>query len=815
MPAPALRLSGSATQVLELLEDQLHNSYGFLLSILPRSLFETRNNDIVIKQQYLSDHGFEKSPVYGSLSAASGALQLCAESTLEEKVPGHSATKPGARELTPSDFDDCIVAFSQVPPLAWISSSPGWLGTPQWKKRTSALIQYYLLIWAFEEGYPGYVASPHPDHLRDALNQLQRTRYCMQAMVRREEDDFFDIHIARLEDANIRVVQSTLTVHSQTHLPKHVASTQGDSGHDFASVSTAGSSSRDVSMLSSTEVIAGRTTPATDVFEDRPQYLPKNISMRSTSPEHPVQRTASEPLPITTQSVYRQGAYIRSRSSLGFGSPSMVLVIPGLNRTLQARATGVWSYAEVPRLNSLQPQKRKFSDIDPQPVPNIDRSGSSTPAATLQAADEQNADVLVDAQVPVMDQHLTQLQTRVGHDLLSLLPELRTTIFKRLHPRQERPGYLSLRMLFGMANKAAPTHLQNCNVWIVFKIHEKDARTAPRMLLDATSSDDHSLIEENLNFKNTLLWLDLEHVFSIVTEEGLKREHQLKAMVKYYLMLAAEAKLRGFEKHLMPVNDTFVEMMRTVCKRVQNNDLAPKQRKRRRVGAGPNDDAAAPEMHSLTPVPTLPERRSGRAVKRSPNATDAVPERRPGSSGSNTSKPRSSRSSTPAPKIALGAIIQKGAPSHIKNQFLDTSAEPCNSDGESGDEIPAGIPGHTQDILRKRAQAKSMVQGHQHWIKEHRLKKANNSRAAKKLEWLVSHGKAKAEESKSRISFQKKLASQWQGRIEDRQKAVSGFRRKEIEYDELVKGIDRNIARLWDAQQEQAERQGQQGLNGM
>ena len=825
MPALAMHFPVSAPRLLELLEERLHQDYGFLLSILPRSLFETRNGSIFIKQHHLPHDGFGGNPSYGSLLGESGALHLGATSPLEGKESSRITLKPNARDL-----DDRLVAFTRVPPLSWcftLPPSPHRLGTSEWGKRTLALIQYYLLVWAFEEGYSGVVPGPHPDHLRDALDQLKRTRYYKQAVVRREDAEFFDVHISQLEDEKSHVVQCVSQADQvpHYHADRSLPATRFDDQHatllsgenHIASVSTIDEILREMSYPISTEAGSDRATPTMDATEGRREDSQDALSKRSTSPKSLWHRTMLSNAPPSSDQLTQNQAADPDTSADSFETTTTPSTVPPRAVHKEELADEVTEQSGPAEMDDITGAARyALSEVTtgnkpvPQRIAGLDGSCSITSAASTPelAAIDQSTASPCGLQDPAVDEHLTQLRAKVGYDLLSLLPDLGTTTFRRLHPSHERPGYLSIRMLFGRAKQSAPVHLRGRNIWIVCKIHEKDARTAPRMLLDALSSDDNDLVEENLAFKATLPWLDLDAVFNIVTDQGLKREHQLKAIVKYYFILAANAKLHGFDQHLMPANDTFVEQMRTVCRRLQNSDSTPKPRKRRRMATeNPTGISTPSNIDEESPdVPTLAGRRSGRSLKRSLSAHDTTTDHHG----------RISRPSTP--KVALGPLVWTNAPSHVKNHFLDVKADPFDSDGDSGDEIPAGVPAHYHDILLKRVEARRMVQVHSFWVREHREKKNDHSKAARKLEWLVSHGKETHEATKDRIFTEKQLASRWQDRIEGRQAAMAGFRKKEKELDVVVQSIDRSVVRLWDAEQKQKderETQNQQAMNGL
>jgi len=794
---------------------------------MPRSVFETRNGNIVLKQQYRPHDDIETTPVFGSLAGESGTLQLCATSTHVEIEPGQFLWKVSDSKAALSALDDRFVAFSQVPPLTWLFD----LGPPEprrveitewtsdWAKWVAALMQYYLLVWAFEERHSGYVPGPNPDHLQTLFYVIKGGSHYEQTRFRREHAKFYDQYISEIGDKKQRDVQHARQADAVRHHHRFTTSTEAqhatasDGADDVASISTIEEILREMSQPSCIEAASSRATPPIDTTGDQRENSRNTFSARS-----PIRTHLSEPLPETEQSTKSQqpdpGSSAGS-SGIEDGPSTMLahdwhtqeFVSASIPPTAPTRADDTM---EATRCDS--PQIFRAKESSPQSIPSLDGSGCSTPAADAlaEAVFEPNSDVRSGVHAPAVDEHLAHLQTKVGHDLLSLLPDLRTTMFKRLHPSQDRPGYLSIRMLFGKGNQSAPAQLRGGNVWIVCKVHEKDARTAPRMLLDALSSDDKDLIEENIAFKSMLPCLDLEPVFNIITEEGLKREHQIKAVVKYYFVLAANAKLHDFKQHLMPANDTFVDQMRTVCRRIQNNEAAPKPRKRRRLAlehtAGVSFTSNSDNESPI--VPKLPGRRSGRSLNRPLSATDTITEH----------QSRVTRHSTP--RVALGPIIQKDAPSHIKNHFLDADAEPCDSDGDSGDEIPAGVPDYCHDWLLRRAESKRMVQVHNFWIKEHRDKKNDCTKAARKLEWLVSHGKETLGATQHRIKTEKRLASKWQGRIEVRQEAIWGFRNKEREYDVLVKGIDKSFVRLWDAEQKQKEeherkKQSQQALDGL
>ncbi|KAF2677853.1 hypothetical protein K458DRAFT_436253 [Lentithecium fluviatile CBS 122367] len=860
---------------LEFVEDMLHHDYGFLLTILPRRVFVTCNGRIILNPKYYPKDNRDQSPVYGFLFGKDRVLQL-ENSAHPEKRPGKLTPKHQENETILSSPDEQAAAFNQVPPLSWIESSPDWYGSGAWRRQTFALIFYFRLVWAFDEDY-NITEVPFPvlSYVKDAFDLLKRTRYYEQAMVRRDDAEFLDVHVSCLQDLQKRMLGCALqTDQSRQVEDGPVVRPNGvERGGSHASLSTTeelasrnttdGSFSDDASRSSSpegsfgappasslivrlqirkirdtpfshddinglgltledgvseaelsAEVASRRAMPAREATSELQGDSQCTISADSAISTHASPRATPDRSPRADQEVLNQqpdpaSSSVGSATNAGI-SQAVALTAPSrateYEETVQeiARAsilsrTVSQTYATMgPKLS--KPPRTEHNDKGVRLSQDYDSSASTARIDDALAETLAGAHLDTDPGAPGQqqkpdsrgagpDRHLAHLQKKVGSDLLSLLPDLSTVTFKGLHPSQERPGYLSIRMLFGTGKQSAPPRLRGHKVWIVYKIH--DARTAPRVLFDALSSDDNTLLEENLAFKTTLSELDLEPVFNLVTEPGLKREHQLKAVIKYYYILAANAALYGFHEHLMPANDTFVEQMRTVCTRIQNHDGLPQPRKRRRVA--PEYEIAMPSMSEPDdesfPIHTQPGRRSSRNLKRTLSGATAAD---------------MADHESPYPpfryksKLALGAIILKDSPSHMKNEFLDPNIEARDSDGDSGDEIPDRVPGHMHDILLQRAKAKKMISLNNTWVRDLRDMKKAHEKVARKLESQVQRGQAEPQEAQPKIELEKRSASNRQHLIEQRQKILSGFKKKEKELDAQVKLMDKGSVRMWE-----------------
>lgn len=90
------------------------------------------------------------------------------------------------------------------------------------------------------------------------------------------------------------------------------------------------------------------------------------------------------------------------------------------------------------------------------------------------------------------------------------------------------------------------------------------------------------------------------------------------------------------------------------------------------------------------------------------------------------------------PRLALRTkdtkTVEVGTPPEQINQFLDPDAEYLSSDGDSGDEIPARLPGPVADCLRRYADAVEAVQKVSGMVTELRADKKKAVLAIKKPE---------------------------------------------------------------------------------
>jgi hypothetical protein len=880
MPAPAMPISRSAQRQLELLEEDLHGDYGLLLSILPRSLFESRSGNVVLSQDVNSQDGTKESFVYSVLTDEGCIPQLSTKSTQED-------SGASCRDLILGTVDDRLAAINQVPPLSWVEACPGWFGSSEWRKHTSSLIEYYMLVWAAEEKRLDYVPGLQLDHIRGTFDLLKGTRHYEQSMVRCENAEYLDIHISYIEDEQDRILrrlsQASHTTHKQPQHPDELSGWSRIEGTRSSPVMTRDVESLDRKGISlsyyatsrdSNEVSIQAPNP-TSITEGKRQVKQERRAGRSVTVgnrNHSYDTSTAEGClrdADVLDSNFRESASKAGRSAElttqttpmieatgepWVSSPTPTSLLPSTTLAVPALAT------ECAPQNQKLPPASKLTDLN-EPInrlPNViscmaaepgivsqnsnltDSSPSmatrqnltegTTPrelpqavennqhylkpisslkaAKSVEYANDVPSEILreespeyVDGdhsqrhaqRLEIVDQHLAQLQKVVGYDLLSVLPNLRTTTFARLHSKQEPRGYLPIRMLFGTINQSAPVHLRSHKVWAVFKFH--DDHTTPRISFDALDSDDKDILVENLAFKKLTSLLVLEPVFKLIIHgEGTRREYQIKAMVKYYYMLAADARLHGFEEHFMQINDSFVDQIHTICKRIKNPDAKQQPRVRRQFDS--DYDSGTPSIPDVMDS----KRRSNRNLKRPPGPTI----------DSETSSFKSSLSPRGPNKLALGFVIQKHSPSHIKNHFLDPDTATCSSDGDSGDELPASIPPNIDSILSKHADAKSMIITHNNWIQEHRNKKSEHSREARRLESLVKRGKESIESVQQSIKTQNWLASNCQDKIEVRQTAVSGFKEKEKYYDNQVDRMDKGFVRLWEEtkmQREECEKQ--------
>lgn len=397
------------------------------------------------------------------------------------------------------------------------------------------------------------------------------------------------------------------------------------------------------------------------------------------------------------------------------------------------------------------------------------------------------------------DPELTRLHASLGHEVLSFMPELSTMVFHKVNGDQA--GFLPLRLMLGTFKQTAHSTLAGHKVWAFFKIHAVNAKaaSAPRMHVCARHKDTDVAINDNVKLPEVLSQIDFIPILSNL-DTGKPGDMQLKAIIKYYYILAANAKLHSFEKHYMPVNNTFVEQLRTVCDKQKNGNTGEPPRKRRRM----NHKSSMPTSPDSADVMSAD---TTQGVKRASRRTRLSVDRP--STGSPAPGQHSIARPPPPRKLALGIPITQdgnGKGKRLINEFLADDIEPRDSDGESGDEIPARIPDHISTFLRERREKKRMFEFSKTTLKQLNAKKESGKYTMRSLKGQMTRGTAPLE----RLQRDYKCYEQTQvilaSRIKVYEGMVRGFGAEHKAFENGTKKLGAGVERVWDAYQEEAVR---------
>lgn len=349
-------------------------------------------------------------------------------------------------------------------------------------------------------------------------------------------------------------------------------------------------------------------------------------------------------------------------------------------------------------------------------------------------------DTLVEEAVIENDPTLRDIQKKMGPNTLSLLPLLTTCTFKKIHTQDK--GFLSLRLLLGTFREdTSRQELEGCEAWASFKMHDKNDRAAPRMHVHAFSAGTDDVVGDDLKIKDVLPDLQLGPAFNSIQGGDRAEELLLKALVKYFFIIAARDKVLGFDKHKMPFNGSFVDQLKIACKRLQMHDPSrddqrahsrPFKRVKRSHNSTPRQSASLSDQDDDVPaVRTRDARRSGRRTGQ------------PSSAAVSESEDNIPAIVPPVPqqlprRLAVGVRSIPLMEECVVNEFLDPDAEVADSDGDSGDEIPPPLPDNVRFFLDNRFNFTKQMKSQGEIVKQCRTRKESTIMGIRKVKGMLN-----------------------------------------------------------------------------
>ncbi|KAF2248124.1 hypothetical protein BU26DRAFT_565537 [Trematosphaeria pertusa] len=746
-------LPANARNLLNLEERLLDDGHGFLLSLLPRHLFINHNGNIILNPEHYPrvergvgndqqprcfdiDEQIDQGtyPVFAFFSGPDNQNHIGDRLHLtvltQREVPGAFKTRGGVSLLT---MHDRLDELNEVPPLSWHEPSEGWRGSKDWVCQTTALIKYFLLVWAYDAGYESsQLPLPKYDSLRQAFEMLEQTRYFENARARDERP----------------IVTSALGV------SQYVGNSQAQ---ELLLNATTGPYDTDATTVHYDHNITPTDADVNGVeayFYDRtPEADP--LVLKDNSHER---RDPALPTPASS----RTGTHCGSP----FGNSFSGIPQDEVHASSETETRGTQS-TSAPSASAGLTQA-----TPPSAVPLLDPASSQSSDGLQEHQDGSQTEEA---------DSLTLLREKVGSDLLSALPHLSSMMFKRLSgPDQTR--ILPLRLLIGTFTKSVPqAHLRGQDAWAWFRVHDKEGRAAPRMHLSVFNPHTDESIE--VSVRQVLPHLNLGAAFAGIHVGGMTlREHQTKSIVKYYFILAADAGLHGFTQHRMPINESFVENMTAICKRMQDPKARTIAAQRHREGRTHSDfdaDDEAPHTQIEARAP------SARYLRNRPARPAAVtPDSDMCSDSTNAVR------KLPPRRLAIGSIGATGS-----NRFLTFDAEPLSSDGESGDEIPGPIPEPMRTLLRERDLAAGAVKDIRQYITAlNDLRRAAESRV-RKLTHQLGHGRD--EVVKRELEVAEGRARGYKSQLAVKEQALKGFKLRKADLDSQGREVHKKWAKQW------------------
>jgi hypothetical protein len=169
---------------------------------------------------------------------------------------------------------------------------------------------------------------------------------------------------------------------------------------------------------------------------------------------------------------------------------------------------------------------------------------------------------------PTFNQGLAGLQQAVGEELLSRLPSHEEVTYTRVFSHGS-----ARHVAVKIGNYETDTKSYN-GVWGFMMHMNNNVNSAPEIYFKRQR-------EENKRQMYLMDWEDLQaddFIFEKAFQE-LATMAELKAVTKYYFLLAESNAIRGFGNSGIPVNRTFVMHMKTVCSRLEEKaDTIPSDR---------------------------------------------------------------------------------------------------------------------------------------------------------------------------------------------------------------------------------------------
>lgn len=219
----------------------------------------------------------------------------------------------------------------------------------------------------------------------------------------------------------------------------------------------------------------------------------------------------------------------------------------------------------IPRVEMSNPPNIQSSVVRPPP---------SNTAATAQPTRPPT---------PVLGRDLAALARLVGAEEMRLLPRPRASMYERA-PIGTGTSFQKIAVHVGTFNNnfdmyPRGTHdtftLTGSKVYAALR-RERNIEKSPATKLYARVGP-HRLVSKLVGWEDFARNIDLRPEFrpaeskrevKDVKREMKENKPMIKALVKYYILLAAKNKVFGFTDHRVVIKQTFVDYMRTICSRL-------------------------------------------------------------------------------------------------------------------------------------------------------------------------------------------------------------------------------------------------------
>ncbi|KAL1605062.1 hypothetical protein SLS60_004605 [Paraconiothyrium brasiliense] len=743
-------LSFQRDDLLEIDDHLLDEGFGFLMSLLPRELFQLYNERIIINASLheLHPHDENESMVLAWVTESDEHVRafnvgVDADAFTKHHFPPSSKRRKGDPHVELVRIGSAEMdAFRKVPPLSWHDTlDPAYERTPECRDHTIALIKYYLLVWASKNEYDGPLPQPNLQHLVAAFTRLRTTHHYKNKEVINEDEERIDVQMCLRKGEDFRPLDRPLSNGQRESATVELPKDDAEAGH---SARTSRESSR-----SSQEPGEG---------EQRRQLI--DAAKLPTPHQTPKQSTLDVDMVDSTEVSTRAA----SVASAGDAAPG-----PGL--------------AAVNSLGADVTLSLETEALMRQSLP--------TP------------DTLMEEAIVETDPTLRDIQKKMGHDMLSLLPPLTTCTFRKI--QKPGPGFLILRLLLGtFREETSRPELKDCEAWAAFKMHDKNDRAAPRMHVHAYRVDTDKVIDDDLKIKDVLPDLVLGPAFNSIQGGDRAEELLLKALVKYFFIIAARDKLLGFDKHKMPYNGSFVDQLKIACKRLQMHDPSrndqrahsrPLKRVKRSHNPTPRASTSLSDADDDVPaIRTRDARRSGRRTGQPSSA--AVSESEDNVAAFVPAVPQY----LPR-RLALGMRIVPLMEGPAVNEFLDPDAEPADSDGDSGDEIPPPLSKDMCAFLEKRYAFQKQMKSVGESVKYYRNRKESTIMGIRKVKGMLNKnvmGPADRLDAERGLEHRRVCETTIATHLAMKEYGLEGWKARVKEVNREAAGIDPKVMETWD-----------------